>query len=128
MILVDLRHLPAGPFCRPAQLVLLVGRGLVLRRYPQIDRSAFHGFAPLRTDEQAITVARNARFYEAQHDSISEGFFHTLSGQPPQPFATSAPHSAGTDRLSRPRLALELPPAGLPAHEHKLRPAPASQL
>src|SRR5262249_52619940 len=50
MILVDLRHLR-----RPAQLVLLVGRGLVLRRYPQIDRSAFHGFAPLRTDEQAIT-------------------------------------------------------------------------
>ena len=56
MIVVDLRHLPAGPFCRPAQLVLLVGRGLVSRRYPQIDRSAFHGFAPLRTDEQAITV------------------------------------------------------------------------
>ena len=27
--------------------VLLVGRGLVLRRYPQIDRSAFHAFATI---------------------------------------------------------------------------------
>src|SRR5262249_36618418 len=34
VILVDLNYPPASAFCRLAQLMLLVGRGLVLRRYP----------------------------------------------------------------------------------------------
>src|SRR5262249_29802919 len=34
VILVDPHHLPASAFCRLAQLMLLVGRGLVLRGYP----------------------------------------------------------------------------------------------
>src|SRR5262249_47561801 len=76
----------------PAQLVLLVGRGLVLRRYPQIDRSAFHGFAPLRTGASVLPhVVRFNSSYAIRHfcderalnslhflHGTSAGFLHTL--------------------------------------------------
>src|SRR5262249_55013461 len=72
VILVDPRHLPAGPLCRSAQLVLLAGRGLVLRRY--LDRSRRVSW--LRPIEDRRECPNSLHFV----DSISVGFLRTACG------------------------------------------------
>ena len=46
VILVNVGDLPAGPLGNLAQLALLVRRGLVDRRNPEIENRAFHGSPP----------------------------------------------------------------------------------
>jgi len=58
MIVVDLRHLPAGPFCRPAQLVLLVGCGLVVPMMFFVPPGGAWRKRPVRRYVRAIRTER----------------------------------------------------------------------